>query len=88
MCNGGWLSIEVCSGVWAHCCLGPLLFIFYINNIGDLIETADVHFYADETVLNSSGSSLSFAFESARRAFNIIQQNLYDLKLVLNSGTT
>jgi hypothetical protein len=46
----------------------------YINNIvdligdhGDLIETADVHFYAHDTVLYSSGSSLSLAFENAFR---------------------
>ena len=52
-------SIEVCSGVPQGSILGLLLFILYINNIGDLIETADVHFYGDETVLYSSGSSLS-----------------------------
>jgi hypothetical protein len=56
------------------------MFILYINNIGDHIETADVHFYADDTVLYSSGSSLSLAFENAQRAFNTIQQNLYDFK--------
>ena len=77
-------SIEVCSGVPQGSILGPLLFILYINNIGDLIET--VNFYADDAVLYSSGSSLSLAFENAQRAFNIIQQNLYDLKLILNSG--
>jgi hypothetical protein len=53
-----------------------LIYILYIN-IGDLIETADVNFYADDTVLYSSGSSLSLAFENAQRAFNIIQQNMY-----------
>ena len=44
-------SIEVCSGVPQGSIPGQLLFILYNNNIGDLIETADVHFYADDTVL-------------------------------------
>jgi hypothetical protein len=45
----------------------------YINNIGDHIETADVPFYADDTILHSIGSSLSLAFENTQRAVNIIQ---------------
>ncbi|CDQ80574.1 unnamed protein product [Oncorhynchus mykiss] len=82
------VSIEVCSGILQGYIFGPLSFILYINNIADLIETADVHLYADDTVIYSSGSSLSLAFENAQRSFKIIQQNLYDLKLVLNSGKT
>ena len=73
----------MCSGVPQGSIKGTLLFNLYINNIGDLIETGDVHFYADDTVPYSSGSSLSLTFENAQRAFNIIQQNRYDLKLIL-----
>jgi hypothetical protein len=60
--------------------LGPLLFI---NNIWRHIETVDVHFYVDDTVLYSNGSRLTLVFEKAQTAFNIIQHNLYDLRLVV-----
>jgi hypothetical protein len=49
------------------CKSGPTVVNFvYQNTIGDLIETVDVHFYADDTVLYSSGSGLSLAFENAQ----------------------
>ena len=42
----------------------------------------------DDTVLYSSGSSLTFPFEKAQKAFNNIQQNLYDLIIFPNSYKT
>jgi hypothetical protein len=44
-------------------------------------------FNANDSVLYSSCSSLTLAFEKAQTVFNI-QQNLYDLKVLLNSLKT
>ena len=42
------------------------------------------HFYADDTIVYSSASSLANATKDLQSAFNVVQQNLHELRLVLN----
>ena len=42
------------------------------------------NFYADDTIMFSSASSLASATKDLQSAFNVVQQNLHGLRLVLN----
>ncbi len=68
--------------------LGPLLFILYINNIDSNLSKVKFHFYADDTVLYCSAPTADQALSQLQLDFNTLQQNLYDLKLVLNAEKT
>ena len=68
--------------------LGPILFTIYINDICHNFTKAKCHFYADNTVLYCSASSLGSDTEKLQSAFNTIQGNLHKLRLVLNSDKT
>ena len=71
---------------------GPywVLFFFtiYINVLCQNVTDANFHFYADDTVLYCSAPSLASATEYLQSAFNVIQKNLYQLRLVLNTDKT
>ena len=45
--------ISVCSGVPQGCVLGPILITIYINNLDKNVQNAQLHFYADDTVIYS-----------------------------------
>ncbi len=81
-------SLLIQNGVPQGSIMGPILFTIYINDLCQNITKAKWHFYADDTVLYSSASSLKSALEDLQSAFNIIQKNLHNLRLVLNSDKT
>lgn len=65
--------------------LGPVLFTQYFNYIGSLVNNCKLHFYADDTGLYSSASSVNQAIADLQIAFNVVQKTLLDLKLVLHA---
>ncbi len=56
--------------------LGPLIFIWYINNIGNNIENSSFHLYADDMVIYSSTSTLDQALSHLQSDFDAVQHTL------------
>ncbi len=67
--------------------LGPLLFNIYINSLDYDIQDANIHFCADDSVMYCSASS-GQALYKFQSAFDVIQLDIYNLKLVLNVDKT
>ena len=76
------------NGVPQGSILGPILFTIYINVLCQNVNDAKFHFYADDTILYCSASSLTSAIQKLQSAFNVVQSNLNQLRLVLNSDKT
>lgn len=81
-------SLNVTKGVPQWSVLGPLLFTIYINNIDHNVHNVKFHYYADDTVIYSSASTPNQALSQLQFAFDIVQRNLFELKLVLNVDKT
>ncbi len=78
-------TLNVNIGVPQGSVLGPLLFILYINNIGNNLAHSSFHLYTDDMVIYSSASTLDQALNHFQSDFDAVQHTLSDLKLVLNA---
>jgi len=65
--------------------LRPILFSIYINEFGIGLETVNVHFYADVTIIYTMASSLKVPMDSLQNAFNSFQTSLDSLNWVMNA---
>ena len=68
--------------------MGPLLFTLFINEFGANVVNTKIHLYADDTVIYSAAPSVKLALQNLQSDFQIIQQALIDLNLVLNTEKT
>ncbi|XP_013857613.1 RNA-directed DNA polymerase from mobile element jockey, partial [Austrofundulus limnaeus] len=80
--------MSVNKGVPQGSILGPLLFIMYINDLGQNVPDANMHFYADDTIIYCFGLTVAKAIESLQRAFDVVQHTFMQLKLILNADKT
>ena len=84
--QSGFLPIS--KGVPQGSILGPVLFTLYINNIALSLNNCHAHFYADDTIIYCSADSAQLATENLQLSFNVLQDSLRELKLVLNADKT
>jgi hypothetical protein len=80
--------IDVSMGVPQGSILGPILFSVYINDVARAIGISQVHLYADDTILYTSGPALDTVLINLQKSFDAIQHAFRELKLLLNSSKT
>lgn len=54
----------------------------YINELGQDMSDANMHFFADDTIIYCFGLNPAKAVESLQKAFEVVQHTRLQLKLV------
>ena len=76
-------SLVTC-GIPQGSCLGPLLFIIYLNGFEDCLVLSKAGMYADDTHVTLKSDSLAELFESAREEMMNISEWMRIIKLSIN----
>ena len=80
--------LAVSMGVPQGSILGPTLFSVYINDVALAVGDSQIHLYADDTILYTSGPSLDTVLTNLQTSFNAIQLSSCGLQLLLNASKT
>ena len=75
---------EIEVGVPQGSCLGPLLFLVYINDLPCIMENSKVSMYADDTSLYYSSSDISQLNDALNEDLKKLDRWLKGNKLSLN----
>ena len=83
--NGVNSSVEdIIVGVPQGSCLGPLLFITYINDLPQAVQNSAVSVYADDTSLCHQDREVTLLNEALNHDHKLVETWLLDNKLLLN----
>ena len=78
------LESNINLGVPQGSCLGPLLFLVYINDLPICLEKCTSQLYADDTDISASNTSIKEAEKQVNNDLHNIQNWLITNKLSLN----
>ena len=75
-----------CCYIWCttRSCLGPLLFLIYINDLGKISNSCEIILFADDTNIFVSGGTQELAFTTAQEILNTISNYMNCNKLHVN----
>lgn len=76
------------KGVPPGSILGPILFSVHTNNVGQNGTDARMHLYADDMEVYCQAKSVISVPKCLQSAFDSIQSDILQLKLVLNADKT
>ena len=75
---------EINCGVPQGSCLGPLLFLIYINDLPYCLKTSDVTIYADDTTISYFSKSIGELNAMLNNDLHYLEEWLHGNKLTLN----
>ena len=77
-------QLPIIYGVPQGSCLGPLLFLVYINDIANICNSSELILFADDTNIFIKGKTKKETYEAANRVLKLISSYMICNKLHIN----